>query len=151
MAQQSSNTPTPSSPLIQQLLEALDTLAGGVHPGFRPVHAKGAMCSGQFTPSPEAAKLTRAPHALLGVFVQLATDQDNVADSTVRWPDSRPEVKFGTITLTGRANDADPELRKIIFDPIPRVDGIDPSADPLIEVRSAIYLLSGRRRRAASA
>jgi catalase len=41
------------------------------------------------------------------------------------------------------------EQKRIIFDPIPRVDGIDPSADPLLELRAAIYLLSGRRRRAA--
>ena len=36
---------------------------GGIHPGFRPVHAKGFMYSGMFTPSPGAVKLTRAPHA----------------------------------------------------------------------------------------
>src|SRR3981081_3293326 len=51
-----------SSGLIQQLLDTLDALSG-LHPGFRPAHAKGLMCSGTFTPSPEAAKLTRAPHA----------------------------------------------------------------------------------------
>jgi len=34
---------------------------------------------------------------------------------------------------------------------VPRVDGIDSSGDPLTEVRSEIYLLSGRRRRAAVA
>src|SRR5437762_10699730 len=48
--------------LIPQLLDALDALSG-LHPGFRPAHAKGLMCSGTFTPSPEAANLTRAPHA----------------------------------------------------------------------------------------
>ena len=48
--------------LAQQLLDALDALFG-LHPGFRPAHAKGLMCSGTFTPSREAAKLTRAPHA----------------------------------------------------------------------------------------
>src|SRR5262245_48109011 len=48
--------------LAQQLLDAFDA-ASGLHPGFRPAHAKGLMCSGMFTPSPEAAKLTRAPHA----------------------------------------------------------------------------------------
>jgi len=48
--------------LAQQLLDALDALSG-LHPGFRPAHAKGLMCSGMFTPSPEAAELTRAPHA----------------------------------------------------------------------------------------
>src|SRR2546425_2215399 len=48
--------------LAQQLLDAFDE-AFGLHPGFRPAHAKGLMCSGMFTPSVEAAKLTRAPHA----------------------------------------------------------------------------------------
>jgi len=32
-------------------------------------------------------------------------------------------------------------------DPIPRVDGIEASADPLFEPRANIYLMSGRRRR----
>lgn len=40
--------------------------------------------------------------------------------------------------------------RRIIFDPIPRVDGIEPSGDPLLDLRAAIYLLSGRRRRQAT-
>src|SRR4029077_819389 len=54
----------PTNPaLSQQLLDVLDVLSGGVHPGSRPAHAKGLMCSGTFTPSPEAAKLTRAPNA----------------------------------------------------------------------------------------
>ena len=299
------------------MLDALDTLSG-LHPGFRPAHAKGLMCSGTFTPSPEAAKLTRAPHASrpstpvtvrysdstgvptipdndpaavrpardrrplppgrprphrhrrplhqrlprphrrgvpgvparrgrlrggqargdrrlprrapqrqavrrsaqadpdqlrpggvlrrhvlqvhqrrgrraatggsasgpkqgteylsdeqaaaksanflfdeigprlaqgpvrLGVFVQLAGDGDDVTDASVPWPESRAEIPFGTITLTARVDDQEPERRKIIFDPIPRVDGIDSSGDPLTEVRSEIYLLSGRRRRAAA-
>jgi catalase len=46
------------------------------------------------------------------------------------------------------ANEAH-EQKNIIFDPIPRIDGIEPSDDPLLELRAAIYLLSGRRRRAA--
>jgi hypothetical protein len=43
-----------------------------------------------------------------------------------------------------RLGDA-PQQKRIIFDPIPRVDGIEPSEDPLLELRAAIYLLSGRR------
>ena len=54
--------PLTNPALAQQLLDALDALSG-LHPGFRPAHAKGLMCAGTFTPSPEAAKLTRAPHA----------------------------------------------------------------------------------------
>jgi catalase len=34
----------------------------GLHPCFRPAHAKGAMLSGTFTPTPGAASLTRAAH-----------------------------------------------------------------------------------------
>jgi catalase len=302
--------------LAQQLLDALDTLSG-LHPGFRPAHAKGLMCSGTFAPAPEAARLTRAPHAnrpatpvtvrysdstgvptvpdndparsgprgfgvrfhladhvhtdivghsangfpvrtgeefleflrataafkagqpeafgaflathprakqfveapkpiptsfareaffavtsfkftnaegvsrhgrfrirpqagteylsneaaaaqsvnflfdeigprlarepvSLGVFVQLAETADNVADASVPWPDSRTEMPFGTITLTAQVDDQEPERRKLIFDPLPRIDGIDSSGDPLTDVRADLYLLSGRRRRAAS-
>jgi catalase len=95
-------------------------------------------------------RLARGP-VRLGVFVQLAGDGDDVTDSSVTWPESRTEVPFGTITLTQRVNDSAPERWKIIFDPIPRIDGIDTSGDPLSEVRSEIYLSSGRRRRAAGA
>src|ERR1700733_564065 len=47
--------------LSQSILNQFDKLFG-LHPGFRPVHAKGTMLTGTFTPSPEAASLTRAPH-----------------------------------------------------------------------------------------
>jgi catalase len=96
-----------------------------------------------------SARLGNAPIEL-GLHLQLAAAGDEVADATVAWPADRQEVELGVITLTKRANDADPEMRKIIFDPIPRVDGIESSADPLIDVRAALYLLSGRRRRAAA-
>lgn len=83
------------------------------------------------------------------LFVQLAEPGDEVADATCAWPDSRPQLELGTITLTERANELEPEMRKIIFDPIPRVDGLDPSDDPLWQLRADIYLMSGRRRRTA--
>jgi catalase len=83
------------------------------------------------------------------VMVQLADNGDVVDDSTVHWPESRPVVELGRIALTSTvAGDAE-EQRHIIFDPIPRVDGIEASDDPLLELRAAVYLISGRRRRAA--
>ena len=302
--------------LARNLLDVLDTLAGGVHAGFRPAHAKGAMCAGTFTPSPDARTLTRAPHASapstpvtvrfsdspgvptipdndparsgprgiavrfhlgehahtdviahsangfpvrtgedfvtflhaaaeagagkpdalgaflashpnakrfvelpkpipasfareaffaitafaftnadgvtrhgrfrirplagtqylanedaaarsasflfdelrarlakepfeLGVFVQLASPADDVRDASTPWPETRPEVAFGTIRVTAVVDDQAPERRKIIFDPDPRVDGIASAGDPLTDARSDVYLMSGRRRRAA--
>jgi catalase len=34
----------------------------GQHPGYRAVHAKGTLCKGSFTATPEAARLTTAAH-----------------------------------------------------------------------------------------
>ncbi|HEV3007207.1 MAG TPA: catalase family peroxidase [Pirellulales bacterium] len=307
------------STLVADLLDILDKLSGGVHAGFRPVHAKGFMYSGTFTPSPGAAKLTRAPHAArpstpvtvrfslsagiptladndpmgaspqgiavrfhlaehvhtdivahshngfpvrtgeefldflraaaasgpggpspppmvaflashpaakafveapkpistsfvrqpyfaitafkftntagqsrfgrflfrpeagtefltsdqeatktadflaaelserlakgpasFRILVQMAEAGDEVADSTIIWPETRPQVEFGVLAIKERVDELAPERRKIIFDPLPRVDGIDSAGDPLTEVRAEIYLLSGRRRRAAA-
>jgi catalase len=303
----------PSDALPQQLIDALDALFGGPHPGFRPAHAKGVQLTGTFAPSPDAAKLTKAPHAArpstpvivrfsdstgvptipdndpaksgprgfavrfylaehthtdiighstdgfptrtgeefleflraaaagqaavgaflaahpaalrfatapkpipssfareayfavtafrftnkdgesrvgrfrvrpkegvehltaeaaaakspnflfeeiarrvakgpieLGVSVQVAEAGDVVDDATVAWPAERAEVPFGTLTLTALAPD-DEERRKIIYDPVPRVEGIDLAGDPLNELRAEVYLASGRRRRAAGA
>ena len=48
--------------LSRDVLQAFDKVDGGIHPGFRPAHAKGILLTGVFTPSSEAALLTRAPH-----------------------------------------------------------------------------------------
>ena len=47
--------------LIAEVLKAFDDL-NGLHPGFRPVHAKGLLLSGMFTPTLSGQALTRAPH-----------------------------------------------------------------------------------------
>jgi catalase len=168
------------SELASDLLDVLDQLSGGVHAGFRPVHARGVMYSGTFTPSDDAAKLTRAPHAVssstpvtvrFSVSAGIPTIADN--DATGSSPQAMavrfhlgdhvhtdiiahshngfPTRTGEDVTVTERVDELAPERRKIIFDPVPRVDGIESAGDPLTEVRSDIYLLSGRRRRADAA
>lgn len=83
------------------------------------------------------------------VVVQAAAPGDVTDDATVHWPESRELVELGALELTEPVQNNVAEQKHIIFDPIPRVEGIEPSADPLLELRAAIYLLSGRRRRAA--
>ena len=95
------------------------------------------------------ARLARGP-VKLHIAVQLAAGGDVVSDATVHWPEDRPQVEFGTVVLDGVIPNNEAEQRHIIFDPIPRVDGIDPSGDPLLEPRANVYLMSGRRRRAGS-
>jgi catalase len=50
-----------SATVVAQLVETMRTLAGP-HPGFRPVHAKGIVCSGTFRASAEARAVSRALH-----------------------------------------------------------------------------------------
>ena len=84
------------------------------------------------------------------LLVQLANEGDTVDDATIHWPDDRTLLELGTVVLTEPVADNDHEQKTIIFDPYPReCDGISPSDDPLLELRAAIYLISGRRRRAA--
>jgi catalase len=94
-----------------------------------------------------AARVAQGP-VKFHIVVQLAGHGDTVDDATVRWPEDRPEVALGEISLTAVAPNNAQEQQQIIFDPIPRVEGIEASADPLFEPRANIYLMSGRRRRA---
>jgi catalase len=83
------------------------------------------------------------------VKAQLAAPGDVVDDATIHWPADRAVAELGTLELTAEVENDAEEQRTIIFDPIPRVEGIEPSNDPLLELRAALYLISGRRRRAA--
>jgi catalase len=98
----------------------------------------------------EIAERTAKGPVRFRIVVQIADAADTVDDATVHWPESRRLVELGTVELNQVVPDTLAQQKHIIFDPIPRVDGIEPSADPLLELRAAIYLLSGRRRRAAN-
>ncbi len=137
---------------------------------FRFVNAKGEARFGRYRIVPgaglefldDATAKARDPHYLFDELasriaagpvrfdlqVQVANSGDVVDDATIHWPADRPIVNFGSMNLTAFAPDDDSH-RRIIFDPIPRVDGIEPSGDPLLELRAAVYLLTGRRRRQA--
>jgi catalase len=118
--------------------------AGIDHLSDAEAAAKGA----EFLMSELAQRVAAGP-IKFGIAVQLAAQGDVVDDATVHWPEDRPVVDFGTLALTALTLDSGPAQQHIIFDPIPRVDGIDPSDDPLLELRAAVYLMSGRRRRSA--
>jgi catalase len=99
----------------------------------------------------ELVKRVAAGTIKFKVMVQLAAAGDVVDDATIHWPEDRPEVELGTLQLTDTVADDAAQQKQLIWDPIPRVDGIEPSNDPLLELRAAVYLISGRRRRAAPA
>lgn len=85
------------------------------------------------------------------LLAQIAEDGDVTDNATEIWPEERKIVELGTITIdkTKGGEESLEEQRNVIFDPIPRVSGVEPSDDPLLEVRANVYLISGKQRRAA--
>lgn len=82
---------------------------------------------------------------------QVAGEGDVVDDATVVWPEEREVVDLGEVRIE-RAVGVEESLKEekeIIFDPVPRVEGVEGSGDPLLEVRASLYLMSGRQRREA--
>jgi catalase len=138
---------------------------------FKFTNSKGASRFGRYRIVPAAGNENLSPEALKAkaptylfdelkdrisrgpiefrVMVQLANEGDKTDDVTVHWPADRKVMELGKIVLNKLAGNDAAEQKQIIFDPIPRVPGIDPSADPLLELRAAVYLMSGRRRRTA--
>ena len=94
-----------------------------------------------------ASRLAKGPMKLR-IAVQIAGEGDVVDNSTIHWPEDRPEIEFGEVEVTAVVADNAAQQQRIIFDPIPRVDGIESSGDPLLDPRATVYLMSGRRRRA---
>jgi catalase len=63
----------------------------GSHPGSRALHAKGTVCRGTFTATPEAARLTRAAH-MQGEPVDVTVRVSN-GSGDPHSPDSAPDVR----------------------------------------------------------
>lgn len=85
------------------------------------------------------------------LMAQVAERGDTVDDCTVHWPEEREVVELGRVVVEEvvESGEQGREQKKIIFDPVPRVEGVEGSGDPLIELRAGVYLVSGRERRAA--
>jgi catalase len=83
------------------------------------------------------------------LVAQIAEEGDVTDDITSEWPEDRKIVELGSIKIERLDENSEKDQKHAIMDPIPRVDGIEPSADPILEFRAALYLLGGRERRAA--
>jgi len=91
----------------------------------------------------------KAGPILLKLVVQVAQEGDVTNNNTVHWPEDRELVELGTVSLDSLYEGGEEAQKGLIFDPIPRVEGVEASDDPLLDLRATLYLLSGRERRAA--
>lgn len=71
---------------------------------------------------------------------------DPVNDATLPWPAERRRIDAGTLTLIAAHTEAAGNARDVNFDPLVLPDGIEPSDDPLLSARSAVYAASYRAR-----
>lgn len=83
------------------------------------------------------------------LLAQVALEGDVTDNATVHWAETNPVVELGELSIETILEDQEAQQKYIIFDPIPRVKGVEPSSDPLLEMRAALYLISGKQRRAA--
>jgi catalase len=83
------------------------------------------------------------------LVAQIGDEGDVTDDITQQWPDSRKLVELGSFELDSFDEASVKDQMYLIFDPLPRIEGIEPSADPILEFRAALYLISGRERRSA--
>jgi catalase len=97
--------PAVQKPLPVALVDALNKLAGGPHPGFRANHAKGILVTGTFTPAKTATALSKAPHFATRVPVLVrfsdGTGVPNIPDAN---PNTSPHGMAIRFKLPGGAS-----------------------------------------------
>ncbi|MFB9125745.1 catalase family peroxidase [Paraburkholderia dipogonis] len=80
------------------------------------------------------------------LVVTLAQPGDAVNDPSQPWPTERTQVLAGTLELNQMSPQTTGSCRDINFDPLVLPTGIEPSDDPILAARSAVYSQSFNRR-----
>jgi catalase len=99
--------------LAEEIVDALNAINGS-HPGFRAVHAKGTVCSGSFTATSAAARLSRAAH-LQGAPVEAIVRFSN-ASGNPKTSDANPIAGRG---MAVKFQLPDGEATDIVAVPLP--------------------------------
>jgi catalase len=88
--------PAASQKVVAEIVTIMRMLAGP-HPGFRPVHAKGLVCTGRFQASPDARRMTRAPHLQGQTLSAIIRFANSAGDPAVH--DGLPNVRSLAVKL----------------------------------------------------
>lgn len=75
-----------------------------------------------------------------------ANTGDNENDPAIAWPSDRKAINAGTLNITSSQAQSNGACDGIRFDPLILPKGIEPTADPILNARSAAYAESYRRR-----
>lgn len=92
-----------------------------------------------------AERLAEGP-VVFALSVAVAGEGDPLDDPTVVWPDDRETIELGRLEVTGIATDRERDGDVLVMDPMRVTDGIEPSDDQILRVRSDVYAESVYRR-----
>ena len=85
------------------------------------------------------------------MVVVIAAEEDAVDDPTIPWPDERERVQVGRLELTGPETERERDGDILVFDHTRVTDGIEVSADEILNFRPRAYSASVTRRTGAPA
>jgi catalase len=80
------------------------------------------------------------------LVARIATGGLPTDDPTAAWPEDLETVEMGTVELTGPETERETGDDVMVMDPTRVTDGIEPSDDPILHVRSHAYSVSVERR-----
>jgi catalase len=91
------------------------------------------------------ARLAKGP-VTFRLEAQMAEPGDPTSDPSKAWPEDRSRISIGVLTLDKAVNDSEQAEKKLLFLPGQLLDGIEPSDDPMIDIRNSAYAESFSRR-----
>lgn len=80
------------------------------------------------------------------MMVTLGEAGDSEDNPTVAWPDSRKQIKAGTLSITAAMAQKGADCEGINYDPLVMSDGIAATNDPILQFRSPAYAISFAKR-----
>jgi len=80
------------------------------------------------------------------LIVTIGQAGDPTNDATQPWPEGRQQVDAGTVTIERASSEDGGRCAAVNYDPLVLPAGIEPSDDPLLSARSAVYARSFRLR-----
>ena len=90
-------------------------------------------------------RLSREPVAFT-LVVRIAGEGDPIEDPTTAWPEERETVEVARLDVTEAGSERERDGDILVFDPTRLLDGIEPSADPILNFRPLAYSVSVERR-----
>lgn len=113
---------------------------------FVALDAEARVASGPDFLAAEFERRLAAGPVRWDMVATLAGPGDVVDDASRPWPEDREQVVVGVLELDAATPQAAGACRDINFDPLVLPAGVEPSADPILSARSAVYARSFNRR-----